>query len=142
MSTIKTNTLTGTTSAGSIVVTGEGGSTTTNLQQGLAKAFVSLNMESSNAIDDSFNHSSATDNGTGDLTHAWTNASTAGAYVFYLTVTQIQSGGIGYGYSYAGNTNARTYRTASSHRVTCGYTGNGDLHDLAMYNYTWHGDLA
>ena len=39
MSTIKTNTLTGTTSAGSIVVTGEGGSTTTNLQQGLAKAW-------------------------------------------------------------------------------------------------------
>ena len=37
MSTIKTNTLTGTTSAGSIVVTGEGGTNTTNLQQGLAK---------------------------------------------------------------------------------------------------------
>ena len=43
MSTLKTNTLTGTTSAGSIVVTGEGGSTTTNLQQGLAKFFFNLN---------------------------------------------------------------------------------------------------
>ena len=39
MSTLKTNTLTGTTSAGSIVVTGEGGSTTTNLQQGLIKVW-------------------------------------------------------------------------------------------------------
>ena len=37
MSTLKANTFTGTTSAGSIVVTGEGGSTTTNLQQGLTK---------------------------------------------------------------------------------------------------------
>ena len=43
MSTLKTNTLTGTTSAGSIVVTGEGGSTTTNLQQGLNKFWVNLN---------------------------------------------------------------------------------------------------
>ena len=42
MSTIKTNTITGTTSAGSIVVTGEGGSTTTNLQQGLAKWWITL----------------------------------------------------------------------------------------------------
>ena len=45
MSTIKTNTLTGTTSAGSIVVTGEGGSTTTNLQQGLAKAWATLMLD-------------------------------------------------------------------------------------------------
>ena len=40
MSTILVNTLTGTSTAGSIVVTGEGNSTTTNLQQGLAKAWV------------------------------------------------------------------------------------------------------
>ena len=40
MSTLRTNTLTGTTSAGSILVTGEGGSTTTNLQQGLNKVLV------------------------------------------------------------------------------------------------------
>ena len=40
MSTIKTNTLTGTTTAGSISVTGEGNSTTTNLQQGLAKVWI------------------------------------------------------------------------------------------------------
>ena len=36
MSTIFVNTLTGTSTAGSIAVTGEGNSTTTNLQQGLA----------------------------------------------------------------------------------------------------------
>ena len=66
MSTIKTNTLTGTTSAGSIVVTGEGGSTTTNLQQGLCKSWVDL--DGGGTIDDSLNVSGSTDNGTGNYT--------------------------------------------------------------------------
>ena len=59
MSTIKTNTLTGTTSAGSIVVTGEGGSTTTNLQQGLLKNFLNMNGTGTIAIRDSFNTATA-----------------------------------------------------------------------------------
>ena len=42
MSTVIVNTLTGTTTAGSISVTGEGNSTTTNLQQGLCKHWVLL----------------------------------------------------------------------------------------------------
>ena len=37
---LKVDTLTGVTTAGSISVTGEGNSTTTNLQQGLAKAWL------------------------------------------------------------------------------------------------------
>ena len=63
MSTIKTNTLTGTTSAGSIVVTGEGGSTTTNLQQGLNKVWFTLGVDAFQ--DDSFNCSSVDDDGSG-----------------------------------------------------------------------------
>ena len=65
MSTIKVNTLTGTTSAGSILVTGEGGSTTTNLQQGLAKAWVHLTGTGTPTAEDSLNNSSVTDGGTG-----------------------------------------------------------------------------
>ena len=65
MSTIKTNTLTGTTSAGSIVVTGEGGSTTTNLQQGLAKAWIDA-PDGLASINDSYNISSLDDDGTGN----------------------------------------------------------------------------
>ena len=61
MSTLKANTFTGTTSAGSIVVTGEGGSTTTNLQQGLAKCW--CHVDSSFGIDDSLNVASTTDEG-------------------------------------------------------------------------------
>jgi hypothetical protein len=63
---LKVNTLTGVTTAGSIVVTGEGNSTTTNLQQGLCKQWIHFNGEGTVAILDSFNTTSITDNGTGD----------------------------------------------------------------------------
>ena len=68
---LKVNTLTGVSTAGSIAVTGEGNSTTTNLQQGLAKAWV----DATNAavLTDSFNLTSGTDNGTVDYTYAITN---------------------------------------------------------------------
>ena len=72
MATLKTNTLTGTTTAGSIAVTGEGNSTTTNLQQGLAKVWIRA---SDAAVDaDSLNVSSTTDNDTGDYSYDFTNA--------------------------------------------------------------------
>ena len=73
MSTLKTNTLTGTTSAGSILVTGEGGSTTTNLQQGLAKAWFNVDQTSGAVLDGSFNVASVADNSTGDFTITLTN---------------------------------------------------------------------
>ena len=73
MATLKTNTLTGTSTAGSIAVTGEGNSTTTNLQQGLVKAWINLGTGSATTRD-SFNHSSVTDNGTGDFSPVMTNA--------------------------------------------------------------------
>ena len=68
MSTLKTNTLTGTTSAGSILVTGEGGSNTTNLQQGLTKVWchwVNDTSQATNGIYDSLNVSGLTDVGSG-----------------------------------------------------------------------------
>ena len=71
MSTLLLNTLTGKTSAGSIVVTGEGGSTTTNLQQGLNKMW--CNQDNGTTINQSLNLGSLTDNGTGDYTHNYTN---------------------------------------------------------------------
>ena len=73
MSEIKTDKLTGVGTAGSIVVTGEGNSTTTNLQQGLAKSWVSADTGSTVATNDSFNHSSVTDNATGDESFNFTN---------------------------------------------------------------------
>ena len=66
MSTLLLNTLTGKTSAGSIVVTGEGNSNTTNIQQGLAKSWTNFNGTSTIASRDSFNVGSLTDRGTGE----------------------------------------------------------------------------
>ena len=71
MSTIKTNTLTGTTTAGSISVTGEGNSTTTNLQQGLNKVWFTIGVDA--VQDDSFNCSSVDDDGSGDYGIHFTN---------------------------------------------------------------------
>jgi len=64
MSTIKTNTLTGTTSAGSILVTGEGGVKTTNLQQGLGKAWCTWH-GTNNTLNDNLNITSLTDSAVG-----------------------------------------------------------------------------
>ena len=72
-STLKINTLTGVSTAGSIAVTGEGNSTTTNLQQGLGKFWSNWDGESTVATRDSFNQSGLTDNGTGDYTTAFTS---------------------------------------------------------------------
>ena len=71
MATLKTNTLTGTTTAGSIAVTGEGNSTTTNLQQGLCKVWV--NMNAGTTINDSQNVSGLTDVATGAHTITFSN---------------------------------------------------------------------
>ena len=73
-STLKINTLTGVTTAGSIAVTGEGNSTTTNLQQGLAKAYVRADDDAQTQENQSFNVASSTDNGTGDYSYALTNS--------------------------------------------------------------------
>ena len=70
-STLKINTLTGVTTAGSIAVTGEGNSTTTNLQQGLAKCFVRTSQPGT--VTDSFNVSSSSDEATGQHRSAYTN---------------------------------------------------------------------
>ena len=82
---LKVDTITGVTTAGSIAITGEGNSTTTNLQQGLCKAWINFNGTGTIATRDSFNVASITDGGTGLYTVTITNDfnnddySTAGA---------------------------------------------------------------
>ena len=69
---LKVDKFTGVTTAGSIVVTGEGNSTTTNLQQGLAKVWSCVE-QGTTAFDDSFNCSGITDVATGRFTPAFSN---------------------------------------------------------------------
>ena len=90
-STLKINTLTGVTTAGSIAVTGEGNSTTTNLQQGLGKFWSNWDGESTVATRDSFNQSGLTDNGTGDYTTAFTSNMGNDDYA-HLTATDSADG--------------------------------------------------
>ena len=75
---LKVDTITGVTTAGSIAVTGEGNSTTTNLQQGLAKIW--CNADQTGTVRDSLNISGITDGGTGDVTFTFSNATSNDDY--------------------------------------------------------------
>ena len=70
--------LKGVTAAGSMLVVAEGGTTTTNLQQGLNKAWHLASNDS--ALSDSFNVSGGTDNGTGDYSYALSNSMNSANY--------------------------------------------------------------
>jgi len=71
---LKVDTITGVTTAGSVAVTGEGNSTTTNLQQGLAKVWCSATIATNtHTIQDSLNVTSLTDGGAGITSVVITN---------------------------------------------------------------------
>ena len=70
---LKVDKFTGVTTAGSIDVTGEGNSTTTNLQQGLCKMWAKLDGSGTIGLDDSFNVGSITDEGTGEYSFTFSN---------------------------------------------------------------------
>ena len=125
MSTLLLNTLTGKTSAGSIVVTGEGGSTTTNLQQGVAKAWGQYS-GSGSTYAGSFNLASATDNGTGDYT---------------FTITNDMSND-DYAPSNIGGMNNITAHTFAAGSLRCQLANNSDSLADAILCLTFHGDLA
>ena len=77
---LKVDKFTGVTTAGSILVTGEGNSVTTNLQQGLNKVWLQYDQSTSTAIQDSFNVASITDNATGKATTTYTNPMNSTSY--------------------------------------------------------------
>ena len=79
MSEIITNKLTGKTAAGDVTVTGEG-TATMRLSHGLCKGWIDFDGTSTAHIDDSFQYSSLTDNGTGNYTTTLTNAMNAADY--------------------------------------------------------------
>ena len=71
---LKVDKFTGVTTAGSIDVTGEGNSTTTNLQQGLAKCWINYDATaSSDYTRDSFNVASTTDHAVGQHDVSFSN---------------------------------------------------------------------
>jgi uncharacterized Rossmann fold enzyme len=140
MSEILVNKLTGTSTAGSILVTGEGNSTTTNLQQGLAKCFVlQVNSASSFTTRSSFNLASTTDNADGDTTYALTSAMSSDDFVVVH--------GIGDNANQdkilANLTQADGSQTsASQYRVTARDISTGSYGSVASHGSCVMGDLA
>ena len=132
---IKTDKLTGKTTAGSISVVGEGNSTTTNLQQGLAKAWANFDGASSGIpINDSFNVSGNTDNGTGDYTITYSNAMANGSYSL-AGVGQAGGGSSVMGLA----VNQTGGLTTASARI---FTKTGSPADSDLVTSTINGDLA
>jgi hypothetical protein len=129
------------------VVGSEGGSATTNLAQGLAKAWLNLDgtatFDSSDTeIRDSFNMTTITDEGTGDYSASFTN--NMGNANYSLTDGSY-SGGTTRGTMLSGN--STNSQTASSFRQRYGLStadnsdGTADG-DVSFVRIAVHGDLA
>ena len=130
---LKVDKLQGRTTAGSITVTSEGTSVETNLQQGLCKAWTVCDM-GDNALDDSSNVSSLTDEGTGRFYLTFTNSFSSVSHsdgAFF--------GSNGAHIAYAGDT-AKTASITGS--LICSNSSNSAVDGSPYINVTSHGDLA
>jgi hypothetical protein len=128
-SVLKVDALQGVTAAGSILVTGEGNSTTTNLQQGLAKTWVNIDGTGTIAARDSLNVGSLTDNGTGKYDINFNN--NFGNTNYCMVVGGFGGSGIGSNYDISLNTtaesNVRGYAGGYADADTLQCTALGDL---------------
>ena len=138
---LKVDTLTGVTTAGSISVTGEGNSTTTNLQQGLAKVWVNLNQDATPSIRGSNNVSSVSDEGVGATQTNFTSL-TADANYALAGTSGDEAGNSGCWHSTGYNANSyNTSNTTSSFHQQIYYSTN-QVADSSFVYCTLHGDLA
>ena len=129
-STLKINTLTGVTTAGSISVTGEGNSTTTNLQQGLAKQWGRVVQTSTQSLADSLNTSSISDTGTGKTVFVFSNNMRSGTdYSLLGTANQEGCG------------TEHSTMTASQYEIRV-QSNDGSFADASQVSTAIMGDLA
>lgn len=129
---LKVDTLTGVTTAGSISVTGEGNSTTINLQQGLCKSWFKFNQDTP-AVTDSFNISTITDGGTGNHSGNFTNNMSNANYAnSCMKQAELH------------NTDCTEYTTGSNSTSAVNRVDleNNALRDAANTNTLTFGDLA
>ena len=128
---LKVDDLRGNTTAKTVTVT-VGASATMSLEQGLAKAWVS--MDAGQTVNDSLNTASLTDNGSGDHTANWTNALSLATYAvatFSRVTTTYAQVATPEG---AFTTTTVTINTHQSNSTTKG--------DKTENGITAHGDLA
>jgi hypothetical protein len=133
---LKVDKFTGVTTAGSISVTGEGNSTTTNLQQGLAKTWCHLDLATENTIDDSLNVGSITDVAGGKVA---VTASNAMATINYTTLGSAWNGSSDNYDRVVTPYDART-TTVVYHAIAL--TSDHGLLDAQDVDIVNHGDLA
>ena len=136
---LKTDKLTGKTTAGSISVVGEGNSTTTNLQQGLCKSWIYFEQSGTHEAYDSFNIASITDAGTGrSYPVAFTN--NMGSANYSGTIFQSGSATVN-DYLYFGNNYTGSFgtKTSASYGVR-GYAGTDQ--DVGDFHVVIQGDLG
>ena len=127
--------LKGASSAGSMTIVGEGGSTTTNLQQGLAKAFLAYKGTDTVGIYDSNNIGSVTDVAAGKHTPNFTN-NFNGANDYATTGFGQQDTGGG------GRVVCGISSPATSNRPINTVNISNTNTDLQWLNLSFHGDLA
>ena len=127
---LKVDKFTGVTTAGSIDVTGEGNSTTTNLQQGLAKVWTRYTTDTTTAITDSFNVSSLNDTATGRTDIVFSNN--------MANLGATGSGNVG---DRKVNNSVYVEATSKAANITFHTIDNGDL-DKPIVSAIVHGDLA
>ena len=123
----------GVSSAGTIAVIAEGGTTTTNLAQGLAKAWFHIvsGGASTIALGDSFNATSISDGGTG--TYNFNIASDMSNAVYSLTLAS-QAG--------ADVADKPQINSQAAGSFQCRQANASAAVDSGIYNATVHGDLA
>lgn len=122
-------------------IAGEG-TATTNLQQGLCKAWVDLNGTGTVAINDSFNTSGITDEGTGHYSNSFTNNFASANYVrsgsaMFSTNTNAHVISIG-----DNNGAAGTVPTSSSYEFRTGFNFGTSVQDCTIVSVGNIGDLA
>ena len=121
-------------------IAGEG-TATTNLQQGLAKAWCRVNGTGTPAFTDNFNGSSVTDNGTGDYTVTVTNNMGNASYV---SATEVGGGTSSDGSERSiSGMDGSTARSSSVYRFRHVYHSTTATKYDDQYNNILHiGDLA
>jgi hypothetical protein len=140
---LKVDKLQGRTTAGSIVVTSEGTSVETNLQQGLAKSWVNLDGTATDAgtdldgVRDSFNVASVVDEATGQSTVSFSNNMSNDDFAITATNSFVGTGSF---VCFDANDNANL-PTTSTYQLTI-INRNGSTEDENFVFGAIHGDLA
>ena len=133
MSTLRTNALEGVDAKNSItIVAGAGNVTTTNVQQGLAKAWLSAT--STTANQSSFNRSSGTDNATGKFILTFTNS--------YASVSHPDVGLVGSNAAHIEYDGGTGKLSSTTGVLLCRNTSNSAVDASPYINIISSGDLA